>query len=364
MSNNEGETNEAASGNNGAIEVTSPGLPAKLQQRSKRQSELKPTKVIAGGVRGVFDARILDIENFHHLICQRVRDQADCESEDTEVAVYLSNGTSRRFPSIDEFKGYVETGDPVPTVVNLEISLGIKFHGTNRIERQNVDIAIRASDISADTIEHQNSQESLRFATDKMQIAILSSESDLGIFSYTIDHTRISWGLDVENLIRSHIAKLIQPLSWSDKVLRFIKDPLHLVTTILVGLVVANQFVDLLFRFLFETEGAPEGTSIVDVASNWLVNGHMAKYIVVSLIVSVVIMTLTSSLVRNLLKNLSKPRPSFILLSEFDEKRRGTRLSNHEKRWTRVGVTLALNLVAVLATIMLEDRILTYWNSI
>lgn len=310
----------------------------------------------------MFDARLEDIDNFYHLIKQRVSEQAECTAEKTEVVLYLSDGTSRRLPSFDDFKNYAETSPAVPTLINLGISLWIKFRETDTPEKQHIDISIRPSDILMDHLDSQVEEDRARFASDKMQLHMMASRGDLGIISYTIEHSRISWGLDIENLIQNHCKKFTIPASSSDKVLKRLRNPLHLITTITLGTVVANQFIDLLFKFLFETEGAPENTSITDIASTWLTNGHIAKYIVMSLFASVILVVLISTISKVMLKNLHKPRPSFIILSQRDEDRREIRLEKHKKRWARVGLVVTLNIAAIVVTVLFEDRILTFWK--
>ncbi|MEP4978889.1 hypothetical protein [Ascidiaceihabitans sp.] len=326
--------------------------------------EVKATKVIAGAIRGIFDAKVIDIENFYHLICQRVKDQSECRKVTTELVLYLNDGTSRRLQSIDDFQKYSQPNAAFPTVVSLSIELEIIFAGSSSSEKQSVDIAIRASDITADTIQMQATEDRIRFASDKMQIAVMAAQSDLGIISYTIDHTRLSWGLDIENIIQSHVSKLLIPATWQDKCFKAIREPLHLMTTIIVGLFLAVQGIDALFKILFISEGRSNDVALIDIASDWIVSGQIAKYLVISIIVSVVVILLTSTLSRQVLSNLQKPRPSFILLSTNDETRREQRLSKHNKRWARLLAVVFVNLVAILVTVAVEDRVGELYRSL
>lgn len=282
------------------------------------QGATKTPKIIAGAERGVFDIDCDDVENFFHLIEQRVKDQQHCSLNSFEVSIYFNNGSSIRLGGIEEFRAYAQTKNIAPTVISFHWVLMLQFPDTEELEKQEIDITLRASEIPSEAMDIVESEDSYRMSGDKIQLKVLSG-GEKGVFAYSINHTRITWGLDVENIIRTHIGKILEKPTGFDKIVRRIAGPLNLFTTVFVGLYITNLLIDLFFYFLLTSEDPENGQTVMEIASAYLVNGHIAKYIVASLVVSVVVFVLFSALVSRAFQNFIKPKPSFIILSKFDE---------------------------------------------
>lgn len=178
-------------------------------------------KVIFGAHRGVFDVNRPDIENFLLLLNQRVREQNGVMPLSCEAAVYYDNGTSRRFPSIEDFNAYTETSQRFPTVLTLHAVYLIEFPDSEEPEKQEIDIVIRASESTSDVIDMVQDDSRLRMASDKIQMGIQENpRSNLGIITYTINHSRVTWGLDLEAHIRGHVERLLVEPSKTDRFFR------------------------------------------------------------------------------------------------------------------------------------------------
>lgn len=348
--------NELTSDVQGNDRETSPTFTAE-QVRTLLDKTTPGTKVIAGARKGSFDITLEDLSNFYHLIDQRLSEQSAYKIERFESIVYLNNGTSRRLPSVSDIKAYAALNKAIPTVVSLHLSLLIQFPHAESVERQEIDVTIRASQIADETVEMQMSEDRMRMASDRVQIAIESGSSQLGLITYTINHTRISWGLDIENLLQAHIGKFIREPSKKDRTIRYLAGPLGWLTSIFVGLFLSNLIIDAFFRFLYETQNLNGTLTIVELASAFLINGHIAKYIVASLVVSILIIVVFSGMVNKVVSSIRQPRPSFILMTKADELRREEKLSKYHKRWTKFAALSVLNLGVALFIGLAEDRV-------
>lgn len=330
-----------------------------LLRRTSRDS-----KVIFGALRGIFDLSRNDILNFYHLVDQRVTEQNGRSAGVCEISVYYNDGTSRKFPTATEFADYAETRNRFPTLVTLHSAYFIKFPDSTEPEKQEIDILIRSSESTADTIDLVMTDSRVRMSGDKMQVGVDAKGDQFGMISYTINHTRTSWGLDLETHISNHIEAMMQEPTTGDKFLARASGPLNLVTTVFVGLYAVNLIIDGFFKFLYQTDGSTSPQDMLEIAANYLVNGQIAKYIVASLVVSVVFFVIFSGVISSLTRALNKPRPSFIVLNEADANKKIPKLKKHNERWTRFGFTLGMNVIVALMVTVLNDRIWLAWNAI
>lgn len=333
------------------------------QFRSLVRNAAKDAKVTFGAFRGTFDLNRHEIGNFFHLIDQRVSEQNGCSASFCEFAVYYNNGTSRKFPGIDDFNGYTETRNRFPTVVTLHLVYFISFPESEAPEKQEVDIVIRASESTKDTIDIVTTDSRMRMSGDKIQLAVSEDNRNLGLITYTINHSKISWGLDLEGHIQGHIETLLTEPSKAERFLQKSAGPLDILTTIFCGLYIVNLIIDFFFKFLYKTDGAQNSADVLALAAEYLVNGQIAKYIVASLVVSVVFFVIFSAFISSITKSIRRPKPSFIALNEADLKRRDRKFGSYKKRWTRFGAMVLLNLVVAIMVTFLEDRIAFAWNN-
>jgi hypothetical protein len=325
--------------------------------RTLLQRTASSTKVTLGAHRGVFDLDKDKIENFYHLIDQRIQEQNGCDASSCEVSIYYTDASSRRFPTIEEFKGYAETRNRFPTVAILHLSYFISFPGSDAPERQDVELTIRSSDVTSETIDVISTDNRLRVSGDHVHFLLSTNESSYGVITYTIHHTRVSWGLDLEGHIRGHIEKLMEYPGFWDRTISKSAGPLNLITTVFVGLYCSNLIIDFFFRFLYQTDGGETSDEILDIAASYLVNGQIAKYVVASLVVSVVFFVAFSALISSLTSSMKKPRPSFISLDDGDLKRRGIKLRHYNRRWTHFGTVIAMDIAVGILIFFAEERI-------
>lgn len=330
------------------------------QLRSLLRKTSRESKVIFGAVRGVFDLDRAEIENFFHIIDQRVREQNIASAAACEFCVYYNDATSRRFPSIDEFNAYTETRNRFPTVFTVHASYFITFPDSGEPEKQEIDLVIRASESTPETIDMVSTDSTFRLSGDKIQFNTEDKKSGYGILTYTINHTKVSWGLDIEGHIRSQIDKLLEKPSKGDRALKLLAGPLNIFTTLFVGLYIINLIIDGFFWFLFQSDGATAPTDLTEIAAGYIINGHIAKYIVATLAVSVVFFVIFSGVVSRITRSFSQPRPSFITLCDGDKRRKQQRLKSYERRWSKVLGMFAANVAVGLMIATLENRLSSF----
>jgi len=324
------------------------------------RSTAKNSKITFGAHRGTFDLEKRDVENFFHLVDQRVREQNSVAFENAEFCVYYNDGSSRRFAQIQGFIEYAETRRRYPTVVTIHMVYFLNFPDSTDHEKQEIDIAIRASESTSETIDMVEKDDHARMTGDKVQVTAGSDDSQYGVISYNINHSRISWGLDLEGHIRGHVESILIEPTKTDKLIRLAAGPLNLLTTLFVGLYLVNLIIDGFFWFLFATDGASDPQQVIEIASTYLINGNIAKYIVATLVVSFVFFVIFSGLVSRFVKSLYAPRPSFLSLDEKDHQRKALRIGNYNRRWVKLAGLVMVNVVTGIAVAALEGRI-TAW---
>ncbi|MCU0829016.1 MAG: hypothetical protein MUE52_16885 [Tabrizicola sp.] len=332
-------------------------LPAEDQARVSRARTID-RKVIFGALRGVFDLNRAQIESFFHVIDQRISEQNHRTPIVCEVAVYYSDGTSRKFESVTSFSNYSETRNRFPTVVTIHQAYDLRFPDSSESERQSIDIEIRTSESISETIDMVANDRQLRMAGDNVQVMVGNRTGEYGVVTYTINHSRVSWGLDLEGHIKSQIEKILQEPTSVDLALRKVAGPLNLVTTVFVGLYLTNLIIDVFFIFLYQRDGATTEAETLKVAAEYLVNGQIAKFITASLVVAGLFFVFFSSFVSRMTRALVRPKPSFIVLDAGDELRRSERLKKHEKRWLKFAGLLLLDIGVATMLILAEGSIL------
>jgi hypothetical protein len=193
---------------------------------------------------------------------------------------------------------------------------------------------------------------------DNVQVLFGNRTGEYGVITYTINHSRVSWGLDLEGHIKSQVEKILLPLTNLDVLLRRAAGPLNVFTTVFVGLYLVNLIIDGFFVFLYQTDGATTQEEVLKVAAEYLVNGQIAKYISASLAVAGVVFVFFSFFVSRITQSFVRPKPSFIVLDDGDRTRREARIKKHEKRWVKFFGLITLDVAVAVSLVLAESRIL------
>jgi hypothetical protein len=154
-------------------------------------SLLGKAQVCEGTFHGSFDIHIKDIENFYHLVDQRLNEQNAAQLVSFTVVIKYSDGTSVELPSLEHFRHHNEIRPVISTGVVLTWIYLIGFQNRPIPERQQIDVEIQTRQVE---------EGYLPFRIQKLR-------GD-GI-EYRISYTARTWGSDIENMLRSHIQTLI-----------------------------------------------------------------------------------------------------------------------------------------------------------
>lgn len=316
------------------------------------------SKVTFGARRGVFDLTKEQVENFFHLVDQRISEQHACSAEICEFQVYYDDGASRLFRSLGDFQGYHETIYRVPTIVTIHFAYLISFPESQFPERQEIDITIRTSASATESLRPTMNESSARLSGDKIHFVVEDDRSGYGIIQFTISHSRVSWGLDMENHIRNHIESLMSMPPDFERRIRQIVGPLRVFTTLFAGLFFVNLLIDAFFRFAFGGVLA-DGQVTMSTAAQFIVDGSLTKFVAASLVVSLVFLIWFDLQLTKVVDAVRRPKPSFIVFDEASKKNRRDRLKKYQRRWPKLIGVVVLDVVVIIAMFFFERGLAT-----
>jgi hypothetical protein len=318
------------------------------------QQEIKRT------FSGSFTLGIPDIENFHYLIDQRIREQNQHHLVSFKATILYSDGSSVSVNGLDNLKKYAEIRPLVSSGVSLSWTYLIKFGDNEKPEKQQIDIDIRALANSKMRVFFSKKDGSV-FGVDEI------TSQNTGYISFCIYHTARSWGADIENLLKGHIENFIKdkdgPVRRFSRrnagrisLLSFLSS-MSLLTMAGINLLevmtsysireymnasstnndtmwsISNK-VDFIFRTMNSTYSmyAPAIT-IITIIGSFVISAIMAGYIH---------------------GKVEEQEPSFILMSRASEENMKNTLEKYNSRWVKFLIAFTLNISAgILANIII-----------
>jgi hypothetical protein len=178
-------------------------------------------QISLGKVEGSFCIRLHDVENFYHLIDQRIRQQNRGQLIQFTATIKFNDGSAAELPSLEALQRYSEIRPLVSIGLSLTWIYLVIFPGSSKPEKQQIDVDMYTVDQEEEFIEDV-------FVPDfpfRNPFKISS-----GLIRFRVSYTVRSWGADIENLLSNHIQSLI--ISAESKVKRFILRWYRYVTTI------------------------------------------------------------------------------------------------------------------------------------
>lgn len=317
-------------------------------------------QVISRLFPGNFSLSLEDIENFYHLIEQRVRDQNESTMVQFSATIYYNNGSSVQIGSIEDLRKYSEIRPLVSGGVSLTFIHLIKFQGRKDPEKQQIDIDIRVTS----SLKYQGGG---FIVLGDVMIPVGSEEDGEGKFQshhtgfigFRVSHTSRTWGGDIENLLTSHIENFVS--SKIDKNKMFVRKTLKIITAVnaffimfaLTGLgnFLLQKWSD---KIISEYKGSIEGSefelisvlSRLDVITSFLFNGITIK-IGIAFSMFVIVSTLLSWRASEWISSKARtPEPSFILLTRQSELRKKEIMKKYERRWQLFVVAFVVNVIS------------------
>lgn len=152
-----------------------------------------------GRVFGKFVISVKELENLHHLICQRIDSQNKGQLIQFIAKIAYDNDSIVTLNSLNDFLNYNEIKPVVPIVVYLSWNYLIQFPDKEYPEKQQIDVSF----ISQKSYNRYTIADILfRAAGGKIEKS--------GIVEYKIEHTSRSWGVDIENILVNQINIMIE----------------------------------------------------------------------------------------------------------------------------------------------------------
>lgn len=292
---------------------------------------------------GPFDISREDIENFYHLVLQRVTQQNEGTLIQFSVRVVYDDSSSVLLNSIEDFRHYNEIRPISSVAAHLSWSFLVRFQDRDVPEKQQIDVSIECQGHSA-------------FGDDDIPV-IVWNEGAGGVISFRIQHTARTWGADIEALLTGHIQTLIQK---PPKFRRFVSRHggavgLTVGATFFIGALTSSIYSTQ--RFLHDRVDAVKGLAalnptdpattakkvdhIIDLMASgmWPRFFYYLGFFLLLAFVAAVLLGIWAGTAAE------KQQPSFVIFSKHAEKRKERLLQKDKAAWWSFIASLATSIV-------------------
>ena len=282
---------------------------------------------------------------------QRVTEQQDAVLLSFAIVIYYNNSTAIRINSLEEFREFAETRQIHPTIVNLEWKYDVLFPGGVGVERQEIDVSIKSTLNFKGMADIQASHEAFRMSGDKIQVETAKIGSSSGIITYNIEHTRASWGLDIENHLNNQIQRLFREKQFLEKAWENLGSWFDWFTTLVFFSVATVLCVRGFHNIYFDSAVDINLESIND----YLFSGDFAVFLSASIVITIFSFIFSMIATRYLFIEIFSARPSFITLSEYDETRKAEALTRHKRKTIKVILIFIIDAILLWALLNVVD---------
>lgn len=289
-------------------------------------------------INGSFDVQLSDIQNFHHLIEQRINQQNVGRLLQFRVKIMFNDQSSVELNSFEELETYNEIRPIVSQGVALSWDYLVLFQDKQVPEKQTINIRI------ATEPGYMTSRSSY--------VRILQGDSS-GYFNIEIHHTARTWAADMESMLINHINSLIKK---PNKFRQFVRAKEGYISTaagvlffllaISGSLWATKVFIDNQITTIGQLiRSQNEITSKIDLLSEHIISGTIAQhyfivllFLIFSLFLSIVFAIIVSS-------SIVSPDYSFILLTRKSIENKDKVLADKEKQWRRFILSFVLGII-------------------
>lgn len=305
---------------------------------------------------GTFCIDYDEIENFAHLIQQRIKDQNDYRLVSTIISVGYNDSSSIEHHSLEEMKKYSELRPVIPVRVSMTMIYLIKFQDRKMPEKQQIEIDFMfTSDLRFYDDENYGGY---GFISDDEIIGTPYSSpyNGSGAIGFRISHTSRTWGVDIENLLISHITSILKSNEKWRRIVRrwrsLVSDVLAIFTfswvvwifASLIASFSVSVYNDSMGKFSNATEGDKITVGLEIMINHTIMGVEKIQSLgpILAGTLAVTFAILSRVLVR---RALSVKEPSFILLSRKARELMPAKIKKYEKRWTRVLLFIFGNII-------------------
>ncbi len=137
------------------------------------------------------------VDNVFQLVQERISEQNENRLISFSVRYVYSNGSSVELISYEKFKSFNEIKPVVCTKCILSLTYLVKFHNKNSPEKQLIEISFSTN---------ANNEDMPFFILDRFgRIKPKHLYEGKGIIKLKIEHSSVSWGSDIENVLKNKI---------------------------------------------------------------------------------------------------------------------------------------------------------------
>lgn len=151
---------------------------------------------------GVFEAKYEWLVHLHHLIDQRINQQATSNLVDFSAVFNYRNSPERKITTIDGFLNFNEAKIVTTKGVKIVWTYLVSFPNKPAPEKQEITLTLLTDRTE---IVHLGGTRVSRQTTNKN-----------GIIAYSISHTERTWGDDIQSLLDKEIGGLFEDEKWHD----------------------------------------------------------------------------------------------------------------------------------------------------
>lgn len=321
-------------------------LPCSTKDFGRFISELlgKP-QTIHNSLRGSYELKREDVLNVHALLMQRVGQQNEAVLTQFTAKLMFSDNSSVLLNSIEDFSTYHEVRPVACIGLHLSWVFLVKFNDKSHPEKQEIDLSFL-------TGHHVPT-------FDEDVHVVMWGGRDTGVVVYRIAHTARSWGSDIDALLRSHLASVIEEVPKIHKWLARHNEKVAML--VFAGLILCSIGGTLYSATSFVARQKTLISQLGEITSGGVTPNHMAYLLdtvasgtwerflltsIVFLLFSFVVSVLVAIWVGSTADNLP---PSFLLLTKESEKRKNKILAKRKVRWFSFAGSLLVGLAVGVA---------------
>jgi hypothetical protein len=158
-------------------------------------------QIASGGFQGPFRITLDSVDNFYHLIQQRVHEQNKGSLVQFAVSVQYDDGTSVEVTSIEYLKAYAEVRPVISTGIKLTWVYLVSFTNASAPERQQIDVSI--------DLKPRRRRIGIVHAVEGPEFFELGPTEyrSLSSISYRVSYTARTWGADIREFAKGSHTK-------------------------------------------------------------------------------------------------------------------------------------------------------------
>jgi hypothetical protein len=302
-------------------------------------------QTITGIFHGPFDLARSDLENFHHLLVQRVHQQNDGTLLQFNITISYDDDSTVLLNDFNDFVAYNEVSPLASIAANLSWTFLVRFQDRNVPEKQQIDLSIVA-------------QGNIGYRSEVR----LFGPSLKGYIHFRISHTARTWGSDIEALLKGHIEGLIKPIHPVKKFLRKNSGWVGFtVGTLLFLASIASTFYSTQLFLHRQMAAVSQVSAKTDYLVELVARGvwprfffYVFCFITVAFVASVFLGVWAAS-------SAETDEPSFLLLSKQAERLKSKQISKYNKGWRLFALSLITGTLAGIVGNVLFAMFLRNW---